>query len=81
MDAEINSSRWTDLKGKIKSKWSKFNDDDIESLRDNMDRLTVNRLQKVYGYEKDRAEREYQEFKRTLSPGGGVASNQTPPPH
>lgn len=56
---------WTTLKGKIKTKWDKFVDTDIDGFKDNMD-LIVEKVQKVYGVTKDKAQQEYADFKKTL---------------
>src|SRR4051812_29103577 len=56
---------WTELKGKIKSQWSKFNDDDVESVRADLSQL-AGKVQKAYGIAKDHAERQYEEFKKSI---------------
>jgi uncharacterized protein YjbJ (UPF0337 family) len=58
-------AEWTDLKGKIKVKWSKFNDTEVDALRDKM-HLVSEQIQKTYGYTKDKAEQEYKDFKKSL---------------
>jgi uncharacterized protein YjbJ (UPF0337 family) len=58
---------WTELKVKIKSKWNKFAEADLESFRDNL-QLITEKIQTKYGYTKDRAEEEYKDFKRSLAP-------------
>jgi len=65
MSAENVQQEWTELKGKIKSRWSKLIDTDVESFKDNM-HLISEKVQKVYGITKDRAEQEYADFKKTL---------------
>jgi uncharacterized protein YjbJ (UPF0337 family) len=60
-------TEWRDIKNKIKSKWSKLVDSDIESVQVNMDLITE-KLQKAYGFTKDKAEQEYKDFKLTLAP-------------
>jgi len=49
--------QWTEMKGRIKSKWAKLTDDDM-SLIDGKKDMLVGRLQQRYGMEKDEAERE-----------------------
>ncbi len=49
--------RWTEMKGRIKSKWAKLTDDDMNLIDGKKDML-VGRLQQRYGMQKDDAERE-----------------------
>ncbi len=45
------------MKGKIREKWGKLTDDDIEFIGGKKDQL-IGRLQERYGYSRDQAERE-----------------------
>ncbi len=65
MSSDTTQTEWTELKGKIKSKWSKLVDADIESFKDNM-HLISEKVQKAYGFTKDKAESEYSDFRKTL---------------
>lgn len=67
MGTEQTAAEWTEIKGKIKSKWSKFGEAELESFKGNMD-LISEKMQKSYGFTKDKAEQEYQDFKKTLEP-------------
>jgi uncharacterized protein YjbJ (UPF0337 family) len=55
---------WTEWKGKVKEKWGQLTDDDLEQAAGRRDQL-VGALQRRYGYERDRAERELDELART----------------
>jgi len=57
---------WKQFKGKVKEKWADLTDDDLTAARGRRDQL-AGRLQERYGYAKDRAERELDEFARTLT--------------
>lgn len=57
---------WTDLKEKIKGRWSKFADSEVDGFRDKM-HLISEHIQKTYGYTKDKAEQEYKDFKTGLA--------------
>ena len=65
MNTEIAHGKWEEIKGKIRSKWGKLNDDEIESFKGNLDQL-VGKIEQTYGYAKDFAEKEYNEFKSSL---------------
>lgn len=56
---------WDSIKTKIKHKWKKFEDKDIESMKENLDMLS-DKLQGIYSYPKSRADKEMKEFKTTL---------------
>jgi len=57
---------WSDLKTKIKAKWDKFSEKEIDGFKDSLDTLSV-KIQTVYGCAKEQAEREYTEFKRSIT--------------
>jgi len=58
---------WSEIRGKIKQKWDKLVDIDVDAVKGNM-HLISEKLQKAYGYTKDKAEQEYTDFKKTLAP-------------
>lgn len=57
--------KWTQFKGKAKTQWGKLTDDELDVLAGNRDQL-IGKLQERYGYTKDRAEREVEDFSRRL---------------
>jgi len=57
--------KWTELKGKIRAKFNKLTDDDLDMIAGKKDQL-VGRIQQRYGYAKDRAEKEADEVIRGL---------------
>jgi uncharacterized protein YjbJ (UPF0337 family) len=70
---------WKELKGKIRSKWAKFTDDDLEQIAGKKDAL-LGRLQQHYGYKKEHAERELDDFIRDV-PTSEETERQTPERH
>ena len=52
---------WREAKGKLRSKWAKLTDDDLEAIGGKKDVL-VGRLQQRYGHKKEDAEREIDSF-------------------
>jgi uncharacterized protein YjbJ (UPF0337 family) len=48
---------WKELKGKVRTKWAKLTDDDMDQIGGKRD-ILLGRLQQRYGYEKDKAESE-----------------------
>jgi uncharacterized protein YjbJ (UPF0337 family) len=48
---------WKEFRGKAKVQWGKLTDDDLDVINGNRDQLE-GRLQKQYGYAKDKAKAE-----------------------
>ena len=61
MNADIIKGHWHEIKGKIKKQWGKLTDDEITKMKGSSEEL-AGALQKAYGYEKDRAEKEVKDF-------------------
>lgn len=58
-NTDIAKGQWNELKGKIKSKWANFTDQDLKSIEGNFDELK-GKLQSVYGYSKEKANEEFE---------------------
>ena len=56
---------WKQFTGKVKEKWGDLTDDDLTAIQGRRDQL-AGKLQERYGYAKERAEREIDEFANTL---------------
>jgi uncharacterized protein YjbJ (UPF0337 family) len=61
MNEDIMKGKWKEIKGEIKEKWGKLTDDDITEIDGRKEKLS-GKLQKIYGYSKEKAEQEYKEF-------------------
>jgi len=61
MNWEQIKGNWTQFKGKVKEKWGKLTDDDLTTIAGQKDQL-VGKLQERYGTEKDKVEKEVDEF-------------------
>ena len=59
------AGNWKQLTGKVKQKWGDLTDDDLISVAGKRDQL-AGKLQERYGYAKEQAERELDEFVRDL---------------
>ena len=57
---------WKQFKGKVKEKWGQLTDDDLTAAAGQRDQL-AGKLQERYGYGKEQAERDLDEFARTLN--------------
>ena len=58
--------QWKELKGQVKEKWGKLTNDDLDVIAGKKDQL-AGLLQKRYGYAKDKAEEEIDEFTNACS--------------
>jgi uncharacterized protein YjbJ (UPF0337 family) len=61
---------WKQLSGKVKEKWGKLTDDDLTTAAGQRDQL-LGLLQKRYGYAKEKAEEELNQFTRTMNESKG----------
>jgi uncharacterized protein YjbJ (UPF0337 family) len=57
---------WKQITGRVKQKWGKLTDDDLTTIAGKRDEL-VGKLQERYGIQKDKAEKELDEFTRSLN--------------
>jgi uncharacterized protein YjbJ (UPF0337 family) len=58
---------WKQFQGKLKEKWGKLTDDDLKIAAGKRDQL-AGLLQERYGYAKQQAEKEVDEFLHGLNP-------------
>jgi len=66
MNKDTLEGNWKEVKGKIKAKWAKLNDNDIDEVNGKLERLS-GVPQKKYGYAKDKAEAECSSFKASMT--------------
>jgi len=58
---DILEGNWKQLKGKVKVQWGKLTDDDLTQINGEKDQL-IGKLQERYGYNKERAKEEIDNF-------------------
>ena len=63
MNTDIFEGKWKQLKGKVKSRWGKLTDDDLDVGHS---QYLAGKLQERYGLTKEKAEEEIAEFNRKL---------------
>lgn len=68
MNTDTLAGNWKQIKGKVKEKWGKLTDDDLKVIEGKKDQL-VGRLQERYGFAKERAQKEADEFCRECQCG------------
>jgi uncharacterized protein YjbJ (UPF0337 family) len=59
------SGKWTEFKGQVKEKWGKLTDDDMNVLDGKRDQI-AGKLQQRYGYAKEQAEKELDDFANSI---------------
>lgn len=65
MNKDIIAGKWTQLKGQAQQKWGKLTDD-VFDVAEGDSKYLAGKLQEQYGWERDRAEREVDDFGRGL---------------
>ena len=58
--------KWKQMKGTVRKKWAKLTDDDLDLIAGNRDEF-AGRLQERYGIAKEEAERQLDEWQRSVS--------------
>jgi uncharacterized protein YjbJ (UPF0337 family) len=66
MNSDQVEGKWKQLKGAAKQRWAKLTDDDLTMLSGKKDEL-IGRLQERYGYTREQAETEANDFARANS--------------
>ncbi|MEZ4732758.1 MAG: CsbD family protein [Caldilineaceae bacterium] len=61
MNRDILKGRWNQLKGNVKQQWGDLTDNDVARIEGNYDEF-VGILQERYGYSRERAEREVDDY-------------------
>ena len=65
MNEDQIRGNWLQFKGKVKEKWGKLTDDDLEVIAGRAEQL-VGRIQERYGIKRDQAQRDVDEYLAAL---------------
>lgn len=65
MNEDKVKGQWKQLRGKVKARWGKLTDDDLDVADGNADYLT-GRLQERYGIARDEARKQLREFEQGI---------------
>ncbi len=65
MNKDIIAGKWTQLKGQAQARWGNLTDDDFKVAQGDANYL-AGKLQERYGWDRDRAQREVDEFQQKL---------------
>lgn len=61
MDINSFKGRWHELKGNVKKQWGRLTDNEIDQMEGDAERM-IGSLQKTYGYTRDEARRQVNDF-------------------
>ena len=64
MNSDRMQGRWKQLKGRLKERWGKLTDDDIDVIAGRRDQL-LGRIQERHGIARDEAQRQVRDFERS----------------
>jgi len=67
MNPEILRGRWNELKGDVRTRWGKLTNDDVMQIQGQAEKL-IGMLQQRYGYKREQAENEINDFLNTHRP-------------
>ena len=65
MNEDTLKGQWNQLKGKVREKWGKLTDDDVDVIRGQSQQL-VGRIQERYGIARDEAERQVKDWMKDI---------------
>ena len=63
MNEDVFKGQWTQFKGRVREQWGKLTDDDVDRIEGKSEQL-VGRLQERYGWAKEDAQREVDNWMR-----------------
>ena len=66
MNTDVLAGKWKQVQGEIKKQWGKLTDDDLAMVEGQQDKL-VGLVQERYGYAREQAEREVDQFLQKYS--------------
>jgi len=65
MNSDILKGKWLQLRGDLKQAWGNLTDDELTQIEGSSEKL-VGKLQEKYGYSRDRAEMEVDQFRTRM---------------
>ncbi|HIC66031.1 MAG: CsbD family protein [Paracoccus sp. (in: a-proteobacteria)] len=63
MNWDVVQGKWKQVKGSVQEKWGELTNDELDQIDGNKDRL-AGKLQEKYGWSKDEADREIDNYFR-----------------
>jgi uncharacterized protein YjbJ (UPF0337 family) len=66
MNPDILKGRWHQVKGDVRRRWGKLTDDDMLEIEGHLEKM-IGKLQERYGFKREEAEKQINEFLRPSS--------------
>ena len=66
MTLDVLEAKWLQVRGKVKEQWAKITDNDLDRINGKREQL-VGMIQEKYGYTKDKAHQEVEQFMKKLN--------------
>jgi len=66
MNVDVIQGKWRQIRGKVRERWGKITDDDLDRIEGRADQL-VGLLQEKYGYARERAQKEVDAFLKGMN--------------
>jgi uncharacterized protein YjbJ (UPF0337 family) len=63
INSDVLKGKWQQLKGEARIQWGRLTDDDLDQIQGNIEKL-AGKLQERYGYAREEADREVEDFVR-----------------
>ena len=63
MNQDVLKGKWLQMKGEVRRQWGKLTDDDLDQIQGNAE-VMAGKLQERYGWGRDEAQREVDDFLR-----------------
>ena len=63
MNKDELNGKWLQIRGAVRTQWGKLTNDDLDQVNGNLERL-VGLVQERYGYARERAAKEVEDFRR-----------------
>jgi uncharacterized protein YjbJ (UPF0337 family) len=70
MNRDVLKGKWNQVKGEVRKKWGDLTDDDLDRIQGDAEKF-IGVLQERYGWRREQAEREMDEFLKGTQPGTG----------
>jgi uncharacterized protein YjbJ (UPF0337 family) len=61
MNRDTIEGNWKQVKGRVKERWGKLTDDELDQIEGNYD-ILLGKIQKAYGLSRDEVERDLSRF-------------------
>jgi uncharacterized protein YjbJ (UPF0337 family) len=75
MNWEQLSGHWTQFKGKVRERWGKLTDDDLDVIAGKREQL-VGKIEQRYGIAREAAEKQVKEFASTIEKAASEAQRR-----